>query len=189
MTKYELNKKRPCVVYSFGVSQDSEFENAILSRTNCEIWGYDFSVNGWASQLNKSYVDRAHFKKIGIGNTTDKLRSPPFYTVKDLMKENKHDYIDIMKMDIEGSEFDSLSAFVGEFSSPDVELPIGQLLVEIHIRQAEPQDPFEMPQTLPAWLEFWEAMEMKGMREVFIEPNLYGNKLRYGYPAFAEVSP
>ena len=65
--------------------------------------------------------------------------------MKDLIKENGHDYIDIMKIDIEGSEFDTLSTFMSEFSSPDVKLPIGQLLVEIHIRQAQPQDPYEMP--------------------------------------------
>lgn len=62
MSKYiELSKKQKCVVYSFGVRDESSFgtipnpsilqstsanisltEEELLERTNCEIWAYDF---------------------------------------------------------------------------------------------------------------------------------------------------
>jgi Methyltransferase FkbM domain len=41
-----------------------------------------------------------------------------------------HGFIDILKIDIEGGEFDSLASFLT--SHADGELPIGQLQLEIH---------------------------------------------------------
>ena len=38
---------------------------------------------------------------------------------------------DVLKMDIEYSEFDSMTAFLEDFAT--TQLPIGQLLVEIHL--------------------------------------------------------
>jgi hypothetical protein len=160
----------------------------MLNRTNCEIWGYDFAVGAWAKQMEKLYASRAHFKQAGISNVTNTSHSPPFYTVKDLMLANGHGYIDIMKMDIEGSEFDALGAFLSEYSGAGQEFPVGQLLLETHMRESRPSDSFSLPQSLPAWIEFWEEIEAQGLREVSLEPNLMGNK-NYGNPAFAEVGP
>ncbi|EEP79287.1 predicted protein [Uncinocarpus reesii 1704] len=185
MTRYEANKKRPCVIYSFGVNDDSAFENSVLSRTNCEIWGYDYSVNSWAVSLDHSFLPRAHFTKAGISNITNTDRSPPFYSVKDLMKLNGHDYIDIMKMDIEGSEFDALGAFLSDFQDGD--LPVGQLLVEAHMMETKPTTTFGLPKSLAEWVEFWESLEARGLREVSVEPNLLGNTA-YGSPVFAELT-
>lgn len=53
------------------------------------------------------------------------------------MAENGHDYVDIVKMDIEGAEFDALTSLV-EYTiaiKPAGEKPslsFGQLLIEIH---------------------------------------------------------
>ncbi|PGH14357.1 hypothetical protein AJ80_05947 [Polytolypa hystricis UAMH7299] len=172
MTRYEANKDRPCVVYAFGVNDDSSFENEILRRTNCEIWGYDYTVKSWGKQLVQNLAYRAHFSQCGIANVTDEKRSPPFYSVKDLMRINGHDYIDIMKMDIEGSEFDSLGTFLEEYSSPDQELPVGQLLLETHMREVRDNDGYSMPKSLDEWIAFWESLEAKGLRPSFLEPNL-----------------
>ncbi len=36
MSRYEaLSRKRPCTLYSFGVRDESSFENELLSRTDC----------------------------------------------------------------------------------------------------------------------------------------------------------
>jgi hypothetical protein len=43
---------------------------------------------------------------------------------------NRSQFIDILKIDIEGGEFDSLASFLN--SHADGELPIGQLQLEIH---------------------------------------------------------
>ncbi|KXJ88515.1 methyltransferase domain-domain-containing protein [Microdochium bolleyi] len=111
----------PCVVYSFGINTESSFEDALLSRTKgCEIWGYDFSVNDFGPQLNRSadYVSRAHFNKAGIAGVTDTKKKPPFYSIQDLLKKNGHDHIDVLKMDIEGFEFDTMRSIIDAFRMP-----------------------------------------------------------------------
>lgn len=187
MSKYEsYAREKPFVIYSFGVERNSEFEEQMLNRTNCEIWGYDYSVTAWGDQLKPSSAVRAHFQQIGIGKATNKLSDPPFYSVQDLMKENGHDYIDIMKMDIEGAEFDALNSFMDALGRPGEALPVGQILIEIHLRPDEGEF-FHMPQTLSAWLQWWEGLEAGGLRPVQIEPNLYGNQMGSGQPRYAEV--
>lgn len=36
---------RPCVIYSFGVRDESTFEEEMLQRTECGVWGYDPAVS------------------------------------------------------------------------------------------------------------------------------------------------
>lgn len=96
----------------------------------------------------------AHFLRAGISGVTNETRTPPFYSVRDLMRRNGHEYIDIMKMDIEGSEFDALTALLASYSDADVELPVGQLLVEIHIREPHEGDTFSLPRNVDEWVAF-----------------------------------
>jgi hypothetical protein len=94
MSKFVASSKvKPCIIYSFGVRDESSFENEMLSRTNCEVWAYDFSVVDFGEQLESSNRARAKFMQVGIAGTTDKSRTPPFYSIADLMKMNGHDYM------------------------------------------------------------------------------------------------
>jgi hypothetical protein len=68
-------------------------EEEMLSRTYCEIWAYDFSVDQFGPQLSENHLDRAHFMKAGISGETDETHDPPFYTIADLMKMNGHNYM------------------------------------------------------------------------------------------------
>jgi hypothetical protein len=52
--------------------------------------------------------DRAHFLRAGISGASDLTAKPPFYNIEDLMQVNGHEYVDILKMDIEGSVFSKL---------------------------------------------------------------------------------
>merc|ERR1712093_511305 len=47
----ESNPSPTLIVYSFGVSTDSSFEAVMLQRTNCEIWGYDYTVSSLTSLI------------------------------------------------------------------------------------------------------------------------------------------
>ena len=49
------------------------------------------------------------------------------------MELNGHDFIDILKVDIEGNEFDSLSTFIDSFHGEP--LPFGQIQLEVHVYQ------------------------------------------------------
>lgn len=166
MSKFVASSKvKPCVIYSFGVRDESSFENEMLSRTDCEVWAYDFSVVDFGEQLESSNRARAKFMQVGIAGKTDKSRDPPFYSIADLMKMNGHDYIDILKMDIEFAEFEAMDGLSDDFpASQGYELPIGQLMIEIHL--------FKGRIDSKAYLQWWERLEVRGLRPAWTEPNL-----------------
>ncbi|KAH9013004.1 hypothetical protein EDB84DRAFT_1641561 [Lactarius hengduanensis] len=150
-------KQENCVIYSFGINDKSSFEAALLERApGCEVWRYDFSVDS---------------------------DSPKYYTLDALMKLNGgHTFIDMLKIDVEGAEFDTLTAFLAThkplspFSSTT--LPIGQLQIELHAR-----DDYG---NLNFW---WAALEATGLRPFWTESNLvYVNYNAGGKPRLAEYS-
>lgn len=184
MSRYEASsKKTPCVVYSFGVQNESSFEEEVLKRTSCDVFGLDFSVDEFSpqvQQLPRDMRERAHFLRAGISGVSDLSANPPFYNIQDLMEVNGHDYVDILKMDIEGFEFDALQSLVREYAGQA--LPIGQLQVEIHLN--------EHIDGLPSFLKWWEGLEKGGLRPVWTEPNLLQitMKLADAMPRYAEYT-
>jgi len=160
------------VIYSFGINGESSFEAEMLERIpSARIWGYDFSVNGWGKQIATMYEDRTFFKKVGIGKEDDTARSPPFYTLQTLMAMNNHTYMDILKIDVEGSEYKSFDSVMDFFTSAwrgngDAVLPIGQIMIEIHVGNDQPGVNFNR------FRKWWERLEAMGMRPTWMEVNL-----------------
>jgi hypothetical protein len=68
-------------------------EEEMLQRTNCEIWGYDFSVTEFGPAITEDVRSRTHFTQAGISGNTDTAKSPPFYNIQTLMEMNGHDYM------------------------------------------------------------------------------------------------
>lgn len=196
MTRYERESPGPSsdsntaqdfIVYSFGVNDDSSFEAALLERTNARIWGYDYTVNKWAKEIKPEYATRATFKKAGIGRT-DESKNPPFYTVQDLMKANGHTYVDLVKMDIEGAEYDAMTSLVNHVigtQGANGTLPFGQLLIEIHLM--DPPPGVTIPQNVDQWLAWWASLEKLGLRPVNNEDNWIGDNI-FGKPRFMEYT-
>ncbi|KAI6783440.1 uncharacterized protein J7T54_004467 [Emericellopsis cladophorae] len=184
------NPNRELVIYSFGVSRDSTFEAAMLRRTNARIWGYDYSVNHWGEGIPNEGHSRANFTKMGIGKTTHLDWKPPMSTIHDLMKFNGHTFIDIVKMDIEGAEFDALASVIqsvleGGLQHGNASLPFGQLLLEVHFMK-EPKG-FSIPQDPSSWLTWWASLEKMGLRPVNNEDNWIGDAV-HGKPRFMEYT-
>lgn len=183
MSRYvNFPRDRECVIYSFGVRDESSFENEMLSRTNCVVWAYDFSVVDFGEQLEPGNRARAHFLQAGISGKTDKTKTPPFYSIADLMKMNGHEYIDILKMDIEFAEFEAMDGFGEDFPiRAGEELPVGQLMIEIH---------FFNGMTSSGFLDWWERLESRGLRPTWTEPNLLAVTLNLGNkdPLLAEYT-
>ncbi|KAH9021536.1 methyltransferase domain-containing protein [Lactarius hengduanensis] len=141
-----IAKQEKCVIYSFGCSPQAstashQFEAALLERApGCEVWGYDFTVDSFGPEIEKipNLKERAHFFPWALGgrNAHGPEDSPKYYTLDALMKLNGHAFIDVLKIDVEGAEFDTLTAFLAThkplspFSSTT--LPIGQLQIELH---------------------------------------------------------
>ncbi|KDQ55720.1 hypothetical protein JAAARDRAFT_159072 [Jaapia argillacea MUCL 33604] len=183
-------KKPKCVIYSFGVNGESSFESSILERgPGCEVWGYDFSVNSFGPEITSvpNLDSRAHFYPYALGPSDAPTSDPPMFTLQTLMKRNGHSFIDILKVDIEGAEFESLNSFIRHFTSatPDngqVVLPIGQLQLEIHARDATYAQ-------FNNFLKWWEELERAGLRPFWTEPNLvYVNLIRGVAPDLVEYS-
>lgn len=196
MSRYEKESPREnatseLIVYSLGVERDSRFEAAMLERTNARVWGYDYSVSSWAKDIKKEHYSRASFSKLGIGKVTDKSSDPPFYTIQDLMKENGHTYVDILKIDIEGAEFEALTSFINSVQSEhkrgdaNPTLPVGQLLIEVHFKKNALG--FNAPHDLPSWMKWWASLESMGMRAVSNEHNWIGDAV-FGKPRFMEYT-
>lgn len=92
------------------------------------------------------------------------------WSLRQLMEHNGHDFIDVLKVDIEGAEFASLAAFFDFYESQPLPasasespvdftsngarydftgkpLPIGQLQIELHPREGE-ESTFNPPNLL-----------------------------------------
>jgi len=177
-----LATKPNCVIYSFGINYESSFEAALLSRTHgCQVWGYDFSVNSFGPEIPPTQAFRAHFYpyKLGGWDAHEAEHENKMYTLQTLMANNNHTFIDILKIDIEGWEFDALAAIVREYKSRGQPLPFGQLQLEIHAWDRNFAD----------YLKWWEALEEAGLRPFWTEPNLvYQNYNRGSSADLAEYS-
>lgn len=176
------------VIYSFGINGESSFEAEMLERVpSARIWGYDFSVDGWGKQIPTSQRHRTFFKKVGLGKEDKHDASPPFYTLPTLMKDNKHTYIDILKIDIEGSEYDALDTFMDEFdgmqtASGKSVLPIGQVMIELHLGDGINLNGPDAGANVgfERFGKWWERLERMGMRPSWIEINLFAVTLGKG---------
>lgn len=177
-----VEDKPDCVVYSVGINQDSSFEADLLVNTrHCKVWGYDFSVKGFATQIPYSERGRTEFHPFGLAGF-DKPASgkePAMYTLKSLMSMNGHEFIDILKVDIEGWEFDTITAMIKSYVELGKPLPFGQLQLEIHA----------WDKSFEQFLKWWEGLEESGLRPFWTEPNMvYVNYAAEGKPQLAEYS-
>ena len=88
--------------YSFGISNIIQFDKLLADR-GINIYMYDHTINSLPYNNPKF-----HWKKIGLGGIKEK--SDYIKTLEELIKENGHTYEDnmILKIDIEGAEWNSL---------------------------------------------------------------------------------
>lgn len=111
----------------------------MLERTNCEIFGYDFSVVEFGPEVSRhsKWNSRAHFFPYMLTGQDDHTASPPKWTLQGLMKANGHDFVDILKVDIEGSEFAVIDSMLEHYKGRP--LPFGQMQLEIHLWDQTPK--------------------------------------------------
>ena len=162
---------------------------------------YDDKLDYWDS---RHILQRAHFKPYriagfdahGAGDT------PKTYTLESLMRQNGvtifqyvlsfppssflcftgHTHIDVLKIDLEGWEFDTLTTFLmpgPEFTDERPRIPpVSQMLLELHLWNRGFSD----------LLNWWSTLERAGLRAVAREPNLvYQNYNRMQGAELAEV--
>jgi len=128
-------KNKDCMMYSFGSREQFDFENAVHKlNTNCEIHTFDPFVAG---KYAPSYLT---FHPVGLEGKRSNLKDKTFLSLPDIVDSLDHENktIDILKVDIEGSEFNVFTDnMFSELQARGVK--IRQILIEIH-RSSKPED-------------------------------------------------
>ncbi|KAG0338821.1 hypothetical protein BG000_003337 [Podila horticola] len=153
-----LKPEEKCVIYSMGVYDDSSWEAEMMSRTKCEVWAYDGSVDGVAGDAKGN--PRIHFRKIFIGSE-DRVDADGsvWKTLPTIMKENGHDWIDVLKADIEGYEYQTLDGLMDTYRGSH--LPFSQLQIELHLVGPDLGPDVKGFTKFKRWFERMESMHMR----------------------------
>lgn len=140
------------IVYSIGIGEDISFDKAIMDRYGCKVFAFDptpksvvwvkdnvaaqnfvFSPIGVAKEkgsrkfylpINNNHVSGSihDIKTINNSNSID-LK---FDSLSNIMKDNNHSKLDLLKMDIEGAEYEVIDHIQKN------NIDIKQILVEFH---------------------------------------------------------
>ncbi|KAJ3478652.1 hypothetical protein NLI96_g9610 [Meripilus lineatus] len=145
------------------------------------MWGYDATQKKFGSQILSLLSRRTHFSRYQLGpkDSHGPDDEPKVYTLETLMRMNGHTHIDILKIDIEGWEFDTLRAMLSPYLESETPVPFGQLQIEVHAWNKRFHD----------FLSWWELIEGVGLRPFMSEPNLvYVNYNRHSGAELADYS-
>lgn len=149
-----LLQRQGCMVYSFGSNGDTDFEEAVLATTNCEVHVFDPTL-GQAAFEKLAKQPKIQFHPIGLGPRNEQVQmhdntmtmgnnnghTMDVLTLQTIMQSLNHNWVDVLKIDIEGFEYAVLQQLMENSKS---RLPVTQLLVEFHywdhVQRTLPQD-------------------------------------------------
>ena len=144
------------VVYSFGIGEDVSFDEALIELFGCTVYAFDptpktkeflskressekflffdyglYNLNGFIEFYlppNPNHVSGTTYNRWVDREDEIKMIQVPVRSFGTIVKELRHDLIDILKMDIEGSEY----VVLDDILSSGVK--IKQILIEFHHR-------------------------------------------------------
>ncbi|MCO6500406.1 MAG: FkbM family methyltransferase [Vicingus serpentipes] len=141
-------------VYSFGIGEDVSFDLAIIQNHNSQVFAFDPTPKSITWVTHQDLPANFHFYDFGIdvkdgerafnlpsneNHVSGSVFSPSHVSenrkievkmksLRSIMKDLKHQHIDVLKMDIEGSEYDVLLDIINS------NIKVGQILAEFHDR-------------------------------------------------------
>ncbi|CAG5132180.1 unnamed protein product [Candidula unifasciata] len=123
----EVRPVPPCLIYSFGIGRDFSFDDEAARWYKCHVYSFDPTIE-WNSYNRSHFV---HFYNVGIANKTyTNNKGWKYSTFSDIraMLGHKQSCINIVKIDVEGHEWDSLLQMTlsGQLNT------VNQLLIEYH---------------------------------------------------------
>lgn len=135
------------VIYSFGIGEDLSFSEEILNNLKkANVYAFDMTPKSieYVNSNRLSKEKRFHFYPIGLANKDGKVKfhlplneayvsgaielhkglkqeciEVEVKRLKTIMNELEHDHIDILKLDIEGSEFDVIPDILHSIGGED----------------------------------------------------------------------
>lgn len=145
------------VVYSFGVGEDIDFDLILIDQFDLAVHAFDptpstvnwlsaqsgipekFDFHPWAVTNSDGVItlyprvrgnkqSKVMYTLIAEEGVADSGVDVPAFTIGTIMTKLGHDHIDLMKIDIEGAEYDVLDNLLDNSIKPK------QLLVEFHHR-------------------------------------------------------
>ena len=149
------NLKKESIVYSFGIGEDISFDRELIKKFGLTVFAFDptprsirwlksqklpknFKVYPWGiADFNGKavFVPPKNPKHVSFRIIKSKVKSETnpleVYTLKVIMKKLKHSKIDLLKMDVEGTEYSVIKNILRE------KILAPQLLIEFHHRFPE----------------------------------------------------
>jgi FkbM family methyltransferase len=137
------------IIYGGGVGRDITFEHALVNKFGCNVVLFDPSPTGKETMsLPENQIPQFKFCPVGLAGHCGKLAfappkdndegswfaqsgdpgtlEVPCIDLGTLMQQNNHDHIDLIKIDIEGAEYDVIDDLLKR------RLRVKQILVEFH---------------------------------------------------------
>lgn len=143
------------LVYSFGVGEDISFDLTLIELRNCHVVGFDPTPKSieWVRQNVTS--ERFSFMPYGLSKVSGRQRfylpadenevsgsmtsdlgrghiECEFLCLEDILLQRGDSFVDLVKMDIEGEEYNLFQDWLDRDYRP----PIGQIWVEFHPHRA-----------------------------------------------------
>eukprot|EP00386_Alphamonas_edax_P015300 GDKI01046770.1.p1 GENE.GDKI01046770.1~~GDKI01046770.1.p1 ORF type:complete len:281 (-),score=64.40 GDKI01046770.1:342-1091(-) len=147
LTRTHTNAHRKCVVYGAGIAGDSTFEQDMVWTYGCEVHAFDCTLSpNSPSVKNMPFI----FHQVCIGTKPPNMTEASntyanyeggvdtqqlvFKPLAEVMSELNHTHVDVLKFDIEGSEWQLIEEDIlrGTQNKPE------QLLFELHTHYANP---------------------------------------------------
>jgi hypothetical protein len=104
---------RNCLIYSFGVSTDISFETELQQISGCDIHAFDPTVGklpndrSWPPSRATNRLPGITLHKLALSNESGSNAVFSLaMSLQDIMHSLNHSYIDVLKIDVEGAEWD-----------------------------------------------------------------------------------
>lgn len=140
------------VIYSFGVGTDISFDTCLIEKYDCNVFAFDPTPRSIEWIHRQNLPDKFKFYQYGISDKdgvitffppldsdhvsfstkaiekNQKGMQLPVYCLKSIMDKLGHSKIDVLKIDVEGSEYNVIKDLIKS------NISIKQMLVEFHHR-------------------------------------------------------
>lgn len=128
----QTDYNRSCLVYSLGSNMNFKFEQDVFKRTQCVSYTFDPTIE---SLKAKAYLEENRMPYINFHSTAicadkkaKKIKGKTYtcQSIASVMEEHDHHHLDLLKIDIEGSEFEVVPELLNSVVRPS------QIFVEMH---------------------------------------------------------